>query len=46
MFWINIRTKEQTIDEKVVTQWLKNNDEIDVFTWCSAVGSYVRAKFN
>ena len=46
MFWINIKTKEQTTDETTVAQWLKNNDEIDVFTWCGVAGTFVRARYN
>ena len=46
MFWINVTRKEQTTDEAKVAEWVKNGDEIDVYTWCNSCGYYIQAKFN
>ena len=46
MFWINVTRKEQTTDEAKVAEWVKNGDEIDVYTWCNPCGCYIQAKFN
>ena len=46
MFWINVTRKEQTTDEAKVAEWVKNGDEIDIYTWCSPAGCYIQAKFN
>ena len=46
MFWINVTTKEQTMDEATVAQWVKNGDEVDIYTWCAPCGCYVQARFN
>lgn len=46
MFWINVTRKEQTTDEAKVAEWVKNGDEIDIYTWCDPCGCYIQAKFN
>ena len=46
MIWINVTRKEQTTDEAKVAEWVKNGDEVDIYTWCAPCGCYVQAKFN
>ena len=46
MFWINVTRKEQTTDEAKVAEWVKNGDEVDIYTWCDPCGCYIQAKFN
>ena len=46
MFWINVTRKEQTTDEATVAQWVKNGDEVDIYTWCSFAGTFVQTRFN
>ena len=45
-FWMNVTRKEQTADEVKVAEWIKNGDEIYIYTWCAPCGCYVQAKFN